>query len=77
MPDTLYHHAVAYDLYTPGIQPLDTVRISSLELYRPVRSNDALIHFQSEMEKVLRCSSLQRISDCFMTEVWKPNLPTA
>lgn len=64
------------DLYAPGIQPLDTVRVSSSELC-PVRSSDALIHFQSEMEKVLRCSSLQRISDCFEIEVRKTKLPTA
>lgn len=65
-----------YHLYTPGIQPLDTVRVSSSELCH-VRSNDALIHFQSEMEKVLRRSSLQRISDCFATGVRKTKLPTA
>lgn len=44
-------------LYKLGIQPLDTVLVSSPELPMSPRSNDALIHFQSEIEKLLRCLS--------------------
>jgi hypothetical protein len=59
------------------MQPLDTVLVSSPELYGSPRSSDALIHFQSEIEKLLWCLSLWVVSRCSMKTGHGTKLPTA